>query len=44
MVDDCSPTHSLESVFEYVEPDKRILNIKSPDGETFFILRISRVQ
>ena len=39
MVDDCSPTHSLESVFEYVEPDKRILNIKSSKNQGAYACR-----
>ena len=39
MVDDCSPTHSLESVLEYVESDRRILNIKSPENRGAYACR-----
>lgn len=39
MVDDCSPTHSLESILEDLEPDKRILNIKSSKNQGAYACR-----
>ncbi len=39
MVDDCSPTHSLESILEDLEPDKRILSIKSSENQGAYACR-----